>query len=207
MPPRPAPPPGPDMARRPVISTGQGGSGISPDTAAPASIATVAMGRVVAVFGVRGWVKVESYTRPALGLQAYRRWLLDGQPYRVRALRPQGFIFVAHLAAPGAEEPLADRDAATALVGREIHIPRTEMPPAPPGQIYWSDLIGMAVVNPAGEALGRVERIIENGVQDVLVLPTGPDTPPRLIPFVRGPVVESVDETARVILAHWEADW
>ena len=81
---------------------------------------------------------------------------------------------------------------------------RSALPPAGPGEYYWVDLIGSTVVNEAGEALGTVTDMMETGVHDVMVLKQGGRD--RLIPFVQGPIVQSVDCEAGRIVVSWEAD-
>ena len=145
----------------------------------------VILGEVAGVFGIRGWVKVRSDTRPREGIFDYPVWQIAGREY-------------AQL------EGIEDRDAARALVGCTIAVDRSALPPAGPGEYYWVDLIGSTVVNEAGEALGTVTDMMETGVHDVMVLKQGGRD--RLIPFVQGPIVQSVDCEAGRIVVSWEAD-
>jgi 16S rRNA processing protein RimM len=167
----------------------------------------VTLGRIAGVFGVRGWVKVQSYTRPVENLLEYPRWWIQApQPYRARVLegRLQGSGIVAQLG-NAAGEPLADRDAALALVGADVQIERSELPAAPAGSYYWADLIGLEVAGSSGEPLGRVTGLLENGAQDVLVVQDGERQ--RLIPFVHGAIIRSVDMQSRRIEADWAAEY
>jgi 16S rRNA processing protein RimM len=167
----------------------------------------VALGRVAGVYGVRGWVKLHSYTRPMENLLDYPRWwLVSAQPYEARVIegRQHGQGLVAQLS--GADgSPIEDRDIAAALVGAEIQVLRSELPEAEPGSYYWDDLIGLEVVSDQGEALGRVAAVIDNGAQDVLVLRDGEQE--RLVPFVVGPIIRSVDLAGRRIVADWAPDY
>lgn len=165
------------------------------------------LGRVAGVYGVRGWVKVQSYTRPASNLLEYPRWWVQSQePYEARVLegRPQGAGLVAWLEGPGGL-PIEDREAAVALVGAELQVPRSALPEPPAGSYYWADLIGMDVAGLDGVPLGQVSGLLDNGAQDVLVVRDGACE--RLIPFVRGPIIRSVDLQARRIEADWAADY
>ncbi len=165
------------------------------------------MGRVAGVFGVRGWVKLHSYTRPAENLLEYPRWwLVTAQPYEARLIEGKAQVsgLVAKISdAQGA--PIEDRDLAAALIGAEIQVERSELPKAEPGSWYWDDLVGLAVFSNAGEPLGRVVSVTENGAQDVLVLEDGGRE--RLIPFVVGPIIQSVDLEAGRIVADWAPDY
>src|SRR5690606_22627142 len=114
----------------------------------------VLLGRIVGVSGVQGWVKLESWTDPRTRIFDYRPWTLvrDGREQVLTPLdgRAQGKGIVARL--PGVE----DRDQALAMVGSEIHVPRSALPPTAPGEYYWSDLEGLEVLTLDGTPLGRV---------------------------------------------------
>jgi len=165
------------------------------------------LGRVAGVFGVRGWVKLHSYTRPIENLLDYPRlWLVTAQPYEARLIEGKAQVsgLVAKISdASGA--PIEDRDLAAALIGAEIQVERSALPKAEPGSWYWDDLVGLAVISNAGEPLGRVVSVTENGAQDVLVLEDGGRE--RLIPFVVGPIIQSVDLEAGRIVADWAPDY
>ena len=167
----------------------------------------VTLGRIAGVFGVRGWVKLQSYTRPAENLLNYSRWwLVTAQPYEARLI--EGKAQVAGLVARISDAnglPIEDRDVAAALLGAEIQVERASLPKPPPGSYYWDDLIGLDVVSNADEPLGRVVSVMENGPQDVLVLEQGETE--RLIPFVVGPIIQSVDLEHRRIVADWAPDY
>lgn len=158
----------------------------------------VALGRVIGAFGIQGWIKLQSYTRPQGGILEYKHWRLDDRTWSVVEGHPQGNTVVAQL------KGLDDRDVALALRGKEIEVERTALPPAEPGEFYWADLVGCKVVNVAGAALGTVQTLLENGPQDVLVVQGERE---RLIPFVAGPIVKYVDLASRTILLDWELDY
>ena len=159
------------------------------------------MGRISAPFGVRGWVKVQPNTAAAQNLLAYKTWWLeDGGEWRDRSVaqaRVHGRTVVAKL--DGCE----DRDAAIALRGKTVAVPRAELPDTRSGEYYWADLIGLAVVNESAQALGRISGILQTGANDVLVV-TGERE--RLIPFI-ATVVRSVDLPAGVVRVEWGADY
>jgi 16S rRNA processing protein RimM len=171
----------------------------------------VTLGRIVGVFGIRGWVKVQSYTRPPENLFHYKRWWLTlSSPYEARVIeaRPHGAGIVAALADAGGAA-IEDRDRAAGLVGAEIQVERSALPPVPAGQYYWADLVGLQVKSTSGAALGRVTGLVDNGAQDVLVCEEqgGPQRVQRLIPFVQGPIIRKVDLEGGEIVAEWEPDY
>lgn len=159
------------------------------------------LGRVTGLFGVKGWVKVHSYTEPREAVLDYKSWLLassDGwQPAEVAEGQRHGKTIIARL------EGYEDRDQAAALVGTDIGVPREAMPDAGRGRYYWSDLEGLRVVHQDGRELGRVDQLLETGADDVMVVKGEQE---RLIPFVMDRVVLDVDLAAGVIRVDWEWD-
>jgi 16S rRNA processing protein RimM len=173
----------------------------------------VVLGHVSGLFGVKGWVKVYSYTRPAANLLDYEHWLIGRQdawrPFRVLEAREQGKTLVARIgelsqAADGEAVPLPDRDAAAALIDCQIAVERDALPEPEPDEYYWFDLVGLDVVSRDGVSLGRVKAMMETGANDVLVLEGDRE---RLVPFVIGEVIDEVDLDAGRIVADWDPDF
>ena len=164
----------------------------------------VLVGRFVGLYGVHGWLKIESWTEPRLGIFAYQPWLLGAAPDEEVGIagatgRVQGKGMVAQL--PGIES----REQAATLVGRDIYVARSSLAPAATGEYYWTDLEGLAVFTLEGQTLGRVSHLFATGANDVLVVRDGERE--RLIPFVQGPVVKSVDLAAQRVLVDWDPDF
>lgn len=161
----------------------------------------IVLGRVVGVHGVKGWIKIESFTRPREGIFEYGSWNLGTKEgwttYEVGSGRPQGPGLVAHL------HGVSDRDQARSLVGAQIAIARDQLPPAGEDEVYWADLEGCEVVNRDGEILGVVSHLLETGANDVLVVRDGGE---RLIPYV-GDFIDEVDLEAKVIRVDWDKDF
>jgi 16S rRNA processing protein RimM len=162
----------------------------------------VTLGRISGVYGVRGWVKVHSYTEPRANVVGFARWLIrtpaGERTVEVEEGRAQGANVVAKL------RGVDDRDAARDLVGADIAVERSELPACEPGEYYWADLEGLEVVTPAGDRLGTVDHLVATGGHDVLVLAGKPE---RLIPFVHGAVIRGVDLAAGVIVADWSPEF
>lgn len=161
----------------------------------------VVLGRISGLFGVRGWVKVYSYTEPREAVLEYDRWLLsdkDGwQEATVAEGQRHGKTIIARL------DGYVDRDQAASLVGIEIGVPRESLPKAGKDQFYWSDLEGLRVVHRDGSELGRVDHLLETGANDVMVVKGEQE---RLIPFVMDKVVLGVDLDKGEIEVDWEWD-
>jgi len=162
------------------------------------------LGRIVGLFGVDGWVKVESYAEPRSRLFRYHPWLLkraDGPETELNGVRGRehGKGLVAKL------PDVDDRDAAAALVGTEIWIPRSALPKPKRGEYYWADLEGLEAVTVDGVGLGRVSHLFATGANDVLVVRDGERE--RLIPFVLEQFVKDVDLEARRIVVDWDPEF
>lgn len=178
------------------------------------SSALIVLGQISGVYGVRGWVKIHSYTAPRENILNYAPWqirppgMASAQSWRLVTVlegRIQGKGIVARL--EGCDTP----EAARSLVGAEIAMPRTQLPALARGEYYWSDLIGLQVIGIKqgvhNTLLGTVESLMETGANDVLVV-QDPDAPggKHLIPYVDG-VIVSVDLNARVLRVDWDIDY
>jgi 16S rRNA processing protein RimM len=161
----------------------------------------IALGRISGVHGVRGWVKVFSYTDPRENVLGYPEWWLtrgrERRLFRVRDGRAGGRTIIAEL------ESIEDRDAAEAWVGAEIAVERSSLPDPAEGEYYWADLIGLEVRDSRGERLGRIGQMLETGAHDVMVIgrEEGDDL---LIPFVIDEIVKAVRLEEGCIVVDWE---
>ncbi|NNE60544.1 MAG: 16S rRNA processing protein RimM [Woeseia sp.] len=161
----------------------------------------IVLGKVGAPWGVRGWVKLTSFTEPREALLDYRECFMrrSGEwiAASLEASHPQGKSLVGKLAG------IDDRDAALEWRGAEIGFPREQMPSPGDGHYYWADLEGLEVRHRDGRELGRVAYLLATGEHDVLVVQGEREV---LIPFVMDRVILSVDLTAGVIDVDWEWD-
>jgi len=160
-------------------------------------------GEISGVFGVKGWVKVFSFTDPRENILRYSPWLVqkNAQSWEVKVVKGHrhGHVVVAEL------ENISDRDAALALMGAKILIRKQQLPKPKPGEYYWTDLIGLAVETDAGVKLGRVDHLLETGANDVLVVQDGEQE--RLIPFLQQHTVLHIDLDAGKMIVDWDPDF
>ena len=163
---------------------------------------TLLVGGISGAYGVKGWLKVSSYTDPPENIFEYSSWRLctthNGQLSRTVQLvhgKPHGKGLVVKL------EGIDDRDKAESLKGLEIHIEREYVPEAESGHFYWADLEGLRVESRSGTVLGQVDHLLDTGSNDVLVV-CGEAR--HLIPFIYGDTVLSVDLEAGCIQVDWE---
>jgi 16S rRNA processing protein RimM len=166
----------------------------------------IILGRVTGLYGVRGWVKVFSDTDPREGISKYSEWLLKRQHgwqrIAVESGRRQGKNIVVKLAG------IDDRDMAATLTGCEIAVTRDQLAAANPGEYYWLDLEGLKVVTTNGVELGVVDRLLETGANDVLVVrEENSEARERLIPYVPGEVVTEVDLEGGEMIVDWDPEF
>ena len=164
----------------------------------------ILVGRVVGAFGVRGEVKLESWTEPRSAIFGYRPWILrDARGTERELMGVRGRQVGKGLSAeiPGVE----DRDAAEAMRGTEVWVPRTALPKPADGEFYWVDLEGLDVVNVEGVSMGRVSHLFATGANDVLVARDGDRE--WMIPFVRPQYVTDIDVAAGRITVDWDPEF
>ena len=166
----------------------------------------VVLGRLVAPYGVKGWLHLHPFgDDPASWTRMPQWWLArdDGPKAqwvatKLAGLRQHGKGWIAKL------EGVDNCDGAEAMAGSFVAVPRDELPKTTKHEYYWADLIGLKVVNGAGESLGVIEAIIESSANDVLQLRDGEQE--RLLPFI-GQVVKKVDVAGGQMTVDWQADW
>ncbi len=162
----------------------------------------VELGRISGVYGVRGWVRVHSFTEPRDNIVSYSTWILNHQG-RQREVSLTGHQLHGKGVVVGLEG-VEDRDAARELIGATIAVRRDSLPALAAGEYYWTDLEGMQVVDMQDRLLGQVDHMIGTGAHDVMVLD---GVPGRLIPFVMDRTVIDVDPEKRVIVVDWDPSW
>lgn len=163
---------------------------------------SVIVGRFNSPWGVQGWVRVFSHTRPATAIFDYRPWLVgeQGEEVVVEDWQQAGRRLVARLR--GIESP----EQAAALAHLDIRVPRECLPEPEPGQYYWHDLVGMDVINLEGHHHGRVTALMATGAHDVIEV-AGESGSPILIPFVTEAFIREVDLDAGRITVDWPLEW
>lgn len=167
----------------------------------------VVVGKIGAVHGVRGEVKVHSFTEAMDSLLDYPLWQLrrgkEIKQVKLASGRLQGKSLVAKI------EGLDDRELARALTGYEICVQRSELPELTGDEFYWHQLVGLKVINQDQQLFGVVDHLLETGANDVLVVKPcagSLDDRERLLPYTQQ-CVQSVDLTANEIRVEWDVDF
>ena len=178
----------------------------------------VILGRITGVYGVKGWVKVFSYTDPMEAIVDYNPWLIRAEnrknaPWskvKLKAGKRHAKTVVAKL------ENCNDRDAAMAYIGTEIAIEEQQLKElTEQDEYYWRDLIGLRVINQQDVELGVVKSLMETGANDVLVVVSEIHTEDgakkktieRLIPWTMNNAIITVDLEQKVIEVDWDPDY
>lgn len=163
----------------------------------------IVVGKVSGVFGIKGWVKVYSFTEPRENILNYSPWFLrkgsELRPVEVLEGALQGKAVVACLSG------IADRDVAAGLGGYEIVIDAAMLPEPEADEYYWRDLVGLKVETEQGVSLGVVDYLLETGANDVLVVKS--DERERLIPFVQGQFVKKINLEAGMMIVDWDPEF
>jgi 16S rRNA processing protein RimM len=168
----------------------------------------IIVGKITGTYGVKGWVKLFSWTEPREAIGEYRPWLLrqgnrDGggegwREVKLESARAHAKTVIAKI------EQVDDRDAAQLLSGSEIGIYKSQLETLQDNEFYWRDLIGLRVLGKQGELLGEVQNLMETGANDVLVVRGEKE---YLVPWVMGKSVIKVDLDRGEILVDWDAGW
>jgi 16S rRNA processing protein RimM len=161
----------------------------------------VLVGRIAGAYGIKGWLKVSSYTEPPENLFSYAPWELRRRAVSLHVEilqgKPHGKGLIVQL------DGIDDRDKANDLKGMDIVVSRDQLPDPEAGHYYWADLEGLRVETGEGKLLGIVDHLLAAGASDVMVV----DGEQRhLIPFIADEIVLNVDLTGGCIQVNWDTD-
>ena len=163
----------------------------------------ILLGRIVGAFGIRGQIKIESWTEPRDAIFRYQPWILVDAAGNERLFNgARGKESGKHLVAnfPGVD----DRNVVEAMRGTDIYVARSALPPPRAGEFYWVDLEGFRVVNVDGFDFGTVSHLFSTGANDVLAVRGDKE---RMVPFVEPDFVKSVDFDAGLVTVDWDPDF
>lgn len=172
--------------------------------------AQVVVGEVTSVYGVKGWVKVRSFTQDPDAIFKFGAWFLSDKARKnsrqvlVDEYRPHGKAYIVHV------RDYDDRDCAIKLVNLDVLVSKDALPKLGEDEIYWTDLEALSVFNLKGEKLGVVASLMETGANPVLVVrhcDDSVDKQERLIPYVLDHVVKQVNVDKGRVIVDWELDY
>ena len=157
------------------------------------------VGKITGHFGVKGEVKVFSYTQPMDNITRYQQWYVGERLYKGIKARKHGKTIIAQL------PDINSREAAQILIGHTVSVAMSQLSELSEDDFYWHQLIGLTVINQDGRVLGRVESLFETGANDVMVVKNAEaaDNSSMLIPYLYGQTIERVDLDASEIRVDW----
>lgn len=162
----------------------------------------VVVGKVGAPYGVKGWLRIHSFTEDPESIFTYQPWLIGESKVSVEEWRLQGKSWVAKI------NGVSNRDQADQLKNAEITISDTLLPVLDEDEFYWRDITAMQVVNLDGYDLGKVQEVFNTGANDVLRVKANPNDAfgqrERLLPLVWDDVVRQIDKVEKVVTVDWD---
>ena len=168
----------------------------------------VLVGEIMGAHGLKGWVRVFSYTRPVNQILDYSPWKLvspnEKEEFIISCSRVTGKKILVLF------EECRSRNMADELKARQVFVGKSQLPSLESGDFYWNDLIGMQVKSSDGIFFGNVDSLMETGANDVLVVSpaTGSwDGRERLIPYVEGEIILKVDQNSNQITVNWQSNY
>lgn len=161
----------------------------------------IVVGCLGAPYGLRGWIKVNSYTQPIENIVTYQPWLITikgkEQSILIASYKFHGENIIVQF------DDCDDRDTATLYTNATISITRDQLPDLPKDEYYWTDLEGLTVINHDQTTLGVISYIMSTGANDVLVVKGDKE---YLIPYLPDDVILNIDLKARLMHVRWEID-
>lgn len=169
----------------------------------------IIVGRISDTYGIKGWSHLISFTDPQENIFTYKNWHIEKspdhfEPIKLESYKAHGNHYVIKLAG------LTDCDQALLLKGKSIAVERAELPALENDDYYWSDLIGLSVVNTKGEHLGVIDHLFETGSNDVIVTKITTKIDPKhttekniFIPYLSD-VVKEVDLQKQIMIVEWD---
>jgi len=166
----------------------------------------IVVGRLGAVYGIKGWLKVNSFTEDPESIFGYTPWFIQQKglwrEVRLNSWKRHNNGLICKL------DGVDSREDAQALTGFDIAVQSEILPELPQGEFYWRDLIGCTVVTTKGYQLGTVTELMETGSNDVLVVKANANDAfgmkERLIPFIDEQVITNINLPARLIEVDWD---
>lgn len=165
----------------------------------------IQVGYVQGAFGIKGWLRIHSFCRPKEQILEYASWDLRlgrlENSYQPDQGRAHGHGVVVHLSG------IDTRTQAETLKRARIWVSTRQLAPLPAGEYYWYQLIGLEVNTVSGQGLGKIERLMETGTHDVLVVKGGTSDSEVLIPYLPGEVVKEVDLEHGRMTVDWQLEF
>lgn len=158
------------------------------------------IGRIGSSYGIRGWVKICSYTKPIANLFDYLPWYLEEDPHHWRKVEVEDKK-IQHQTIIVKFIDINNPKKARTLTGKILATLRSQLPPLKSEEYYWSDLEGLTVFNTKGEILGKIAYLVATGANDVLIVK---GKKALAIPYLPNKVVKKIDLNEQTMIVDWE---
>ena len=159
----------------------------------------ITVGKITGHYGVKGWLKVFSYTQPMENIANYSHWYVGGELVKGIKVKKHGKTMVAYF------KGMDNRECSQKLIGLEVEISTDELGQLPDNEYYWMQLIGLEVSDLQGRRLGVLDSMFETGANDVIVLKDNEGNE-HLIPYILGGTVVQVDLLNNTMTVDWQLD-
>ena len=157
----------------------------------------ILIGKVSGCFGVKGWLKVFSYTDPRDNITTYANWIVNGVVFKAVESKQNGKLIVAKL------NGIDDKETAFMLIGQKIEIEKEQLHSLNQGEYYWHDLIGIEVTNKQGVKFGTIKSLLETGAHDVVIIQGERE---RIIPYIMDKTILEINIEKNSMLVDWHED-
>ena len=161
----------------------------------------VVVGKIGSPYGIKGWLKITSFTDPISNITEFEHWYLENgsqwEQATVKGSKAHGKGIIVKLKGPDTPEQ------ARLFTGKRIAVKRSDFPALDKNEFYWSDLEGLTVIDQHGKTLGVVSYLIETGSNDVLVV-KDEQNKEFAIPYLPDDVVKNIDLAKKEIHVKWE---
>lgn len=162
------------------------------------------VGSVGKPHGIKGWVKINSYTEPPSNILLYQPWYLKNsdknEPSLIKVQQYQIQTQRIVVQFENYETPESTRP----LTNQPIYIERKQLSPLSPQEYYWADLEGLKVYNCENTYLGIIQTLLTTGANDVLIIEGEKRI---LIPFLLNNTIKSIDLDQQVMIVDWDPNF
>ncbi len=159
----------------------------------------IAVGKIGTAYGVKGWIKIVSFTESITSILDYHPWYIEDnntwKPIKVTDAKAYGKGIIAKFASFDAPETVR------VLTGKKIAIQRSQLATLKKNEYYWADLEGLTVINQDDKVLGKIIFLLETGSNDVLVVKGDKE---HAVPYLLDEVITSIDLTKKIMRVNWD---